>query len=403
MGQQLQILQRRGGGGPIDPTGGYAILAVLLGLSWIFFSLRMYVRIVMLRKPGWDDLLVFLSLVSYTIFTGFACGLVANGLGEDIDESAEDAEKFSRGSFYFLFSELFFIVGSTLLRIACAMMLLRIMLKKDKMLRYVIYGSVGLMMAYSIAFFFLTLFQCRPVSYFWTFMLESGADGHENGLTADHSGGTCINGNTVTGDYTTMSTLFVIYSLVSLICDWTLGSVPFLMLRGVQMTVRKKIIVMALLSLGILAGVAALVRCPLIIIANHKEFWDSAIPVAVTTAIEPALGIIGICAATLMPLVRRGILRRLDSREGKQPHSGRSHHMSSLGKNGAATNSRSQNSRSGHHGISANRDREHSDTAIVIHTTWMIEEDSDDGNSSHKGEGDDGPHQGLRHHVAMAV
>lgn len=131
--------------------------------------------------------------------------------------------------------------------------------------------------------------------------------------------------------------------------------------------------------------------------ANQEEFWDSAVPVAVTTAIEPALGIISISAATLMPLVRRGILRRLDSREGKQPPSGGSHPMSSLGKGkGKSQLSKSRTTMSG------TRDRDHSDTAIVVQTTWMIEEDSDaDGSSSHKG--DDLPHQGQAHSVVAAV
>lgn len=47
----------------MDPSGGYAILSILLGLSWIFFSLRMYVRFFMMHQPSWDDLLVFLAVV----------------------------------------------------------------------------------------------------------------------------------------------------------------------------------------------------------------------------------------------------------------------------------------------------------------------------------------------------
>ena len=149
------------------------------------------------------------------------------------------------------------------MRVACALMILRITTKKDKEVRWVVHGVVGVMLAYSVAFFFTTLFQCSPVSYFWTFMLESGRIGHENGFTDSHTGGRCLNDNTVTGDYTTMAVLFTVHSAVSALCDWTLGLLPIFLLRRVRVSFKKKAVVVVLLGLGVLAGVAAMIRCPL--------------------------------------------------------------------------------------------------------------------------------------------
>lgn len=34
-------------------------------------------------------------------------------------------------------------------------------------MRLLIYGVIGVIVAYTIAFFFATLFQCQPISFFW--------------------------------------------------------------------------------------------------------------------------------------------------------------------------------------------------------------------------------------------
>ena len=48
-------------------TRGPALLiveSIFLSLAWIILSLRLYVRLVILRKPWWDDLLMVLAAVS---------------------------------------------------------------------------------------------------------------------------------------------------------------------------------------------------------------------------------------------------------------------------------------------------------------------------------------------------
>lgn len=348
---------------------GYALLSILLILSWVFAGLRFYIRLVR-RNAGWDDTFIFLSVLCYSAFTVFSCGLVANGLGEDIDESREDADVFSRGSFYFLFSELFFILASMFVRIGCAIMLLRIMHTIDSRLRNLIYITVATMVAYSVAFFFITLFQCSPVSYFWTYMLESDEKGHNHGFTEQHSGGHCINDNTVTGDYTTLSTLFTIHSVICAISDWTLGVVPFMLLRNLQMNNKEKVTIAFLLGLGIIAGVAAVVRCPLIINANKVEFWDAAIPVAITTAIEPVLGIISVSIPTLAPLLPWKPRERLNSTSdgrSEQPSSKKSYRMGRMTK---------KSSRWPEHQSQEVVGPSPTDTSIE-RAIWAIEENSD--------------------------
>ncbi|KAK3936357.1 hypothetical protein QBC46DRAFT_269782 [Diplogelasinospora grovesii] len=383
----------------MDVIGAYALLGSLLAISWGFFSLRLYVRAWIVRKLSWDDLLVGISMLVYSTFTGFACGIIANGLGTHIDEidSADDLQEWSRGALFFLMSEIAFIVTSTLLRLACALMLLRILRNTTHRrwtYRAIIYATSGVMTAFSLAFVLVTLFQCQPVSHFWTYMY------------ADIEG-SCINGERLTHRYNTMSTLFMVHSIVCALSDWILGGIPFFMLKDVQLAWLKKVVLIFLLSLGVLAGVTAVVRAPLVIHKNSIEFWDAAVPVAVTTAIEPALGTIAVCSATLTPLFKkgRGVLRRLNSKDqrdayhqhssGSKP-SGGSHRMTAL-KNTAGSSSRAGSDMAigrdriefgGRYGEGSSR------TAIAIERSWIIEEsDENERDTSSKGSGMDGQRQ----------
>jgi hypothetical protein len=190
----------------------------------------------------------------YTGFAVFSFGLIRNGLGTDVDDDEDALGEFSKGSFYFLFSELTFIICSTLLRLACAVMLWRVVLRKDTAIRYIIVATASVMLLYSVAFFFVTLFQCSPVSEFWLHMYH------------DEEEARCIGGATMTsenGGYIIMTALFIAHSVISLVCDWVLGVLPFFILRHLQMSFKKKAVIIALMSLGILVGVAALVRIPL--------------------------------------------------------------------------------------------------------------------------------------------
>jgi len=191
--------------------------------------------------------------VAYTAFSVFAVGILKNGLGTDVDDDEASIDLWSLGAFYFLFSELAFVISSTLLRVACAVMLLRVVLKKDKTIRLIIWITATTMVVYSVFFFFITLFQCRPVSFFWNYMYPGAV-------------GSCLGNGILTspdGGYMVMTIFFTVHSVVSVLCDWILGALPFFMLKSLQMGWRRKALIIVLLSLSALIGVAALVRIPL--------------------------------------------------------------------------------------------------------------------------------------------
>lgn len=54
---------------------GYALLSILLILSWVFAGLRFYIRLVR-RNAGWDDTFIFLSVVSLFSSLSLFCSIV---------------------------------------------------------------------------------------------------------------------------------------------------------------------------------------------------------------------------------------------------------------------------------------------------------------------------------------
>lgn len=95
---------------------------------------------------------------------------------------------------------------------------------------------IGVMVAFwvvTIPLFFVALFQCQPVSYFWMQPFPNVPRGK------------CMDGSV-------MYIVSVIHSVISACCDWTLGIIPVFMLWKVQLSMKTKLTLFLLLSMGIL-------------------------------------------------------------------------------------------------------------------------------------------------------
>jgi hypothetical protein len=95
----------------------------------------------------------------------------------------------------------------------------------------IIYVAIAVNILISVAFFFLALFQCRPVGFFWT--QYTGAEGK------------CFGDNVI-------PSASIAHSVVSFCVDWVLGFLPFAILYELEMKRRTKISVGLLLSMGLL-------------------------------------------------------------------------------------------------------------------------------------------------------
>lgn len=113
---------------------------------------------------GLDDLFLIL-----TFFVGLpstimnVLGTGANGLGKDVWTLEFDT--ITRFSLFFWIQEIFYFSEVALLKMALLFFYLRIFPGPS---RKWLWGTVVVNAVYGVAFFFLAVLQCQPVSHFWT-------------------------------------------------------------------------------------------------------------------------------------------------------------------------------------------------------------------------------------------
>ncbi|RDW64003.1 hypothetical protein BP5796_10505 [Coleophoma crateriformis] len=257
-----------------------AVLGVFLGLAWLVVCLRIYVKLFLTKHWGGDDCVLLMSLAFFTAYASCSLSGIEYGTGRHVDDiPPQDAPK---ALYYWFLCELFYTISTVLVRLSVAIFLLKICISPAH--RFIIYGTMTSIILFSIAFFFLILFQCHPVSFFW------------NQSSGMH--GSCINERIVPH-------ASIAHSAISATCDWILGLLPVNLVLHLQINKRTKGSLSIVLALGILAGVAALIRIPYIrVLSISDDFLFKTLDVAIWSTIEAGLGIIAFAATALRPLFR---------------------------------------------------------------------------------------------------
>ncbi|KAJ4394185.1 hypothetical protein N0V93_003402 [Gnomoniopsis smithogilvyi] len=243
------------------------VLIVVLVLAWVFVLLRAYVRYYMIRNIAADDWWMFASLIAYTGYSVEAIyGVVYGGAGLKT----------------WYISEILYAPVSAMVRTSVALFLLRVSAVPCH--KWIILVNLSAIYVISIVFTFVVTFQCDPPSYFYDQVL---------GLA-----GRCMPIEVV--PYVTIA-----HSSVSAVADLVFAWLPIAMLWNVQLNKRTKVVVALLLGMGSVAGLALLVRIPFVrILAVSPDFLFETIDVAIWSVLEPSLGIMAGCMATMRPLFK---------------------------------------------------------------------------------------------------
>lgn len=159
--------------------------------------------------------------------------MVDNGLGRDM--WTLEAYQITNVLHFYFIGEIFYVLALGVSKISILCFYLRVFPHKD--FRRIIYGVMGLSVAYTIAFFFATTFQCTPVSYAWTQW-----DGLHKGKCNDiHLQGWIAAG-------------------INIVLDAIVMVLPLKHLAGLNMNLRRKLMVMAMFSVGIIVIVISTLR-----------------------------------------------------------------------------------------------------------------------------------------------
>lgn len=130
-------------------------------------------------------------------------------------------------------------IGAFLLRIVVA-----------KLHRWILYTAIFINILTGLIFFFVTMLQCNPISYFWNKETQTG---------------TCISIDIII-------VLTYIYSAFNIICDFTFALLPIAIVQGLNMHRRLKIAIVPLLGMGCIASSAVVVRLAYIETFRDPDF-----------------------------------------------------------------------------------------------------------------------------------
>lgn len=212
----------------IDPRGIQLFVAqiTLLIMVWIFVLLRILVKVGLIKHIHLDD---WLMIAVVFIYTAHAI-ITVWGI---VSASREGEEHLARGESVALHSwflcEVIYAPLSALVRTSVAVFLLRI--AAIRLHRQVIYTIIGIIWVLAVIYFFILLFQCTPISYFY--MQPMGEPG------------SCINTSIV-------PCATIAHSIVNAVMDFALALMPIVMLWDVRLNKRTKTGVAALLGMGML-------------------------------------------------------------------------------------------------------------------------------------------------------
>ncbi|KAI8235250.1 hypothetical protein K4K57_003830 [Colletotrichum sp. SAR 10_99] len=257
----------------------FAVQLSFLIAAGLFTLARAYVKVRIVKSVGADDYLIFLAMIMYTVYGAVALhGVIQGATGKHLTELTVEQAAISLRAWYIC--EVIYSPITLAIRTSICLLLLRLAL--NKVHRWVIYVNMAIVLLISIAYFFIMTFQCSPPSYFWRQLYGEK--------------GKCINYNIVP-DAT------IAHSIISAVSDWCIGLLPIALLWNVNLNRRTKALVAVLLSMGMVAGVALIIRIPFIRrLAISTDFLYETIDIAIWTVLEPALGIIAASVTSMRPL-----------------------------------------------------------------------------------------------------
>jgi len=195
-------------------------------ISGAIVLLRFFSKFVTNSEFGLDDYFIAITLatgIPSSVLT--VHGVISNGLGKDIwTVTPKQITGFIR-AFYAM--ELLYFAQVALLKLSLLFFYMRIF--PGPTIRRLLWATIAFDIAFGVIFVIITVFQCRPISYYW------------NSWDGEHQG-TCLNVNALGWSN----------AGISIVLDaWMLG-LPLSQLVGLQLHWKKKIGVAMMFIVGTL-------------------------------------------------------------------------------------------------------------------------------------------------------
>ncbi|KAI1128456.1 hypothetical protein F5Y10DRAFT_240409 [Nemania abortiva] len=247
-------------------------------LTFIVVLLRVAARIVSQAKFWYDDYCNFAAFVAAAIYTLSDVDLAQRGFGVDI--WAVPQENISYILIFLLVGSILYFTSRALVRISILLFYLRIF--RTPGAKLVITWTLVVNMLFTFTLFFPVIFECSPVNYLWL---------QWDGVHRGH----CLNFRTFVWIATSIGLALDIWAVL----------VSCSLIFGLQLPLRKKIMVYSMFTVGIIAIAVSIAR-----LAYINQFTETKnptidwVPITTWSALENYLGVICACLPSLPALLK---------------------------------------------------------------------------------------------------
>ncbi|CCT66610.1 related to integral membrane protein PTH11 [Fusarium fujikuroi] len=255
-----------------------AVNITFFAMALVTCLLRCYVRLFMVNGFRKDDWLMVVAMVFFTCYATSSTVGVTFGTGRHHDDLETNQIHTAMMCWWFCY------LGYALTMISCKLSIGYFLLRvtTEKIQRWTIYLAMFSTALSCGIFFFVTLFQCHPISYFWN----------------KDQDGKCIDPGVVIG-------LAALYSVFAVGSDLVFALLPGWIVWNLQLHKRTKYSLIPLLAMGCIASAAVIARFPYLHLLGDPDFLWNTTDIAIWSTIEQGLAITASSLATLRPLIKQ--------------------------------------------------------------------------------------------------
>ncbi|KAF2705047.1 hypothetical protein K504DRAFT_506519 [Pleomassaria siparia CBS 279.74] len=282
-------------------------------ISAIFVLIRIGYKLLVSRTElGWDDHFIIITLltgVPNTIIIDI--GAFRNGLG--LDTWTLPFDEITRFVRFFYIMEVNYFADLSLLKLSLLFFYLRIFPASN--VKRVIRATIAFDVTYGITFVIVSIFQCRPISHYWT-----NWDGEHRG--------TCIN----------INALGWANAAISISLDVWMLAIPLSQLVHLKLAWKKKVGVAMMFFVGTFVTVVSILRLQSLVTfaTSHNPTWDQW-DVSNWSTIELNVGIVCACMPSMRVILVRLFPKILGSTANSSYRQKYGSRSQELGKNGGLT------------------------------------------------------------------
>ncbi|KAL2163977.1 hypothetical protein VTH06DRAFT_3190 [Thermothelomyces fergusii] len=262
-----------------------AVNITALVLAVTVTSLRCFVRIYLLRAFGADDWIMAVATICFAFYCSFSLSGLSYGTGhlssEISQENYAEAKKASNPApKWWYFCYLFYAITMMVVKMSMTFFFRRVIV--ERVHKWILYSAMAATAVSCTVFAFTCIFQCWPISYFWDKYTQTG---------------TCIPNRIIIA-------LAILFSTINMITDFTFALLPAWIVLRLNMKLKTKLALCALMGLGCVASAAIVVRMPYLQAIASDEFLYDTVYIAIWSTVEQCLAITAAGLATLQPLIK---------------------------------------------------------------------------------------------------